>query len=167
MSGFCSWGRLCAGPDRVTGQSHLTRATQPKQHRRSGESRNPGNPAGKERAGYRGFWIPAFAGTTGLCCDDTAPLILSLSKDAPLDKARWFDKLTMSGFCSLGKLCAGPGRVTGQSHLTRATPSHRRSGESRNPGNPAEKNEPVTEHSGFRLSPKRRFYDAMTPPRSS
>ena len=24
---------------------------------------------GKERAGYREFWIPAFAGTTGLCCD--------------------------------------------------------------------------------------------------
>ena len=34
------------------------------QTRRSGESRNPGNPPGKERAGYRAFWIPAGAGTT-------------------------------------------------------------------------------------------------------
>ena len=38
-------------------------------NRRSGESRNPGNPVGKERAGYQSFWIPAFAGTTGLCWD--------------------------------------------------------------------------------------------------
>ena len=35
-------------------------------NRRSGESRNPGNPHGKERDGYRAFWIPAFAGTTVL-----------------------------------------------------------------------------------------------------
>ena len=33
-------------------------------HRRSGESRNPGNPQGKDRAGYRPFRVPAFAGTT-------------------------------------------------------------------------------------------------------
>ena len=36
---------------------------------------------------------------------------------------------------------------------------NRRSGESRNPGNPPEKSESVTERSGFRLSPERRFYE--------
>ena len=37
--------------------------------------------------------------------------------------------------------------------------NNRRSGESRNPGNPPEKNGPATEGSGFRLSPERRVYD--------
>ena len=55
----------------------------------------------------------------------------------------------------------------GNSVLIRATqatvgnPSNRRSGESRNPGNPSEKNELATEPSGFRLSPERRVYAAI------
>ena len=64
----------------------------------------------------------------------TSPLILSLSKDAPerelSDKQRWFDKLTMSGFCSWRRLYTYP---------EPANPSNRRSGESRNPGNPTGK----------------------------
>ena len=53
----------------LTGQSRLNRGNPGNRHsgagnRRSGESRNPGNPTGKERTGYRWPWIPAFAGTT-------------------------------------------------------------------------------------------------------
>ena len=50
-------------------------------NRRSGESRNPGNPR-KERAGYRMFWIPAFAGTTGLCCDSPDRKVLLIDSPA-------------------------------------------------------------------------------------
>ncbi len=61
MSGFCYWRRFGAGPEQ--GNRPLTRATQPKQpsFRRKPESRKS---PGKEWAGYKGFWIPAFAGTT-------------------------------------------------------------------------------------------------------
>ena len=42
----------------------------------------------------------------------TVPLILSLSKDGLREelsgRERWFDKLTMSGFCSWRRLGAGP-----------------------------------------------------------
>ena len=49
-------------------QSHLNQGNPLKQpsFRRKPESRKS---PGKERSGYREFWIPAFAGTTGLCCD--------------------------------------------------------------------------------------------------
>ena len=58
-------------------------------------------------------------------------------------------------------MAAGVGGVlAGNRVLTVATQatviSNRRSGESRNPGNPLEKSEPVTEGSEFRLSPERR-----------
>ena len=84
-------------------------------NRRSGESRNPGNPTGKERAGYRGFWIPAFAGTTGLWCgclgkvsgpagpaqgqyQQQYPLMVSLSNHISLSYGASFDRLRMSGY---------------------------------------------------------------------
>ena len=40
--------------------------------------------------------------------DLISPLILSLSKDKPLDTGTWFDKLTMSVFCHWRGLCTGP-----------------------------------------------------------
>ena len=43
--------------------------------------------------------------------------------------------------------------------------NNRRSGESRNPGNPPEKSGPATEGSGFWLSPERRFYGWYYHPR--
>ena len=61
VSGFAQ------APAHYAGQWRLNQGNP--SNRRSGESRNPGNPPGKERAGYRGFWIPAFAGTTVLFCD--------------------------------------------------------------------------------------------------
>ena len=74
------------------GKKHRIQPRQsPKQpsFRRKPESRKS---PGKERAGYRGFWIPAFAGTTVLCCDCPGcrtvltqannPLMVSLSNHA-------------------------------------------------------------------------------------
>ena len=55
-------------------------------------------------------------------------------------------------------------RMQGNRVLTQGNPgnpNNRRSGESRNPGNPPEKNGPATKRSGFRLSPERRFYNAV------
>ena len=61
-------------------------------NRRSGESRNPETSVAGTLFSRRISWIPAFAGTTVLCCDCLElprqgrgkirnPLILSLSKD--------------------------------------------------------------------------------------
>ena len=87
-------------------------------NRRSGESRNPGNP-------------PVYG---------------------EIALGGWLDRLTMSGLCQGNRVLTGATQGT-------VIPSNRRSGESRNPGNPREKNGLATEDSGFRPAPERRFYD--------
>ena len=71
-------------------------------HRRSGESRNPGNPPEKGGPARRGFWIPACAGTTVLCA---------------VALAGWFDKLTMSGLWTWRRLCPYPVTPPGIPHI--------------------------------------------------